>query len=379
MYMRKIVTILLISLLATACSKKTTTITPINLTSSLSPHGMVYALPLTTYRIKVESVQIIEIPGPYAQFAERFMGISNVITKKNSEWEIQSVDATSDNEADISALFVIEPNETFQSDFLKLTSQGLIIPTSNIHFDGINKVGMQPAPEPATPIYTDLSTTPFIVAERTTHYSRVFQDSTFVRVPVHKTVTVEKSIEDKALEAAEFIFLLRKRRFELLNGDADFIAEGKAAEAVLKEISKLEQEYLSLFIGKSFEQKSTHWFDYTPKPNGNSATILFRFSPSKGVVSASDLSGSPVLISASPNGEWQGTELLKQLSTEKETPRTDAVYFRIPIPIDLKVTFENQDLFHIRTSVYQFGPLVRMPANFFMKEYGNIHFMKPEQ
>ena len=75
---------------------------------------MVYALPLTTYRIKVESVQIIEIPGPYAQFAERFMGISNVITKKNSEWEIQSVDATSDNEADITALFVIEPNEPIQ-------------------------------------------------------------------------------------------------------------------------------------------------------------------------------------------------------------------------------------------------------------------------
>lgn len=367
MYMRKIVTILLITLLAAACSKKTTTITPINSTSSLSPHGMVYALPLTTYRIKVESIQTLDIPGPYAQFAERFMGISNVITKKKIEWKIQSVDAASDTEADLSALFAIEPNETFQIDFLKLTSQGLIIPTSNIHFDGINDEGLQPAQEPATPIYTDLSTTPFIAAERTTHYSRVFQDSTFVRVPVHKTVTVEKSIEDKALEAADFIFQLRKRRFELLNGDADFIAEGKAAEAVLDEISKLEQEYLSLFIGKSFEQKSTHWFNYTPKPNGNSATILFRFSPSKGVVSASDLSGSPVLISASPNGEWQGTELLKQLSTEKETPRTDAVYYRIPTPVNLKVTFENQDLFHIRTSAYQFGPLVRIPANLLVK------------
>lgn len=378
-FMRKFFPILVLLFLTVSCSKKTTTVNPINSVASLSPHGMIYALPLTTFRVKIESAQTIQIPGPYAQFAERFMGIKNVATKKSTEWKIQSVETFNHNEADLTALFALEPNETFQNDFLKLTSQGLIIPTSNLQFEGTNEVRPQTSPEIESSPFKDLSTTPFIAAERTTHYSRVFQDSTFVRVPVHKTVIVEKSSEDKALEAAEFIFMLRKRRVELLNGDADFIAEGKAAEAVLAEISKLEQEYLSLFIGKRFEQTFTHWFDYTPKPNGNSATILFRFSPSKGVVSASDLSGSPVLITATPDGEWGGIDLLSQLSTEKETPRTDAVYYRIPVPIDIKVSFENSDLYLRRTTAFQFGPLVRMPANFFIREYGNINFVFPKK
>lgn len=364
---------LLVSLTAVSCSKKATVISPVSQTVGLSAQGMVYALPVTSFRVQVESVHQQAFPGPYAQFAERFLGIANVPLKAKSEWSIAHINVIEDIEADMDVLFAVEPGDGFQSDFLTLSAMGLVIPLNDIRFQGSSQIGSKAQLQPSNVIFTDLSSTPFIAAERTTHYSRVFQDSTFVRVPVHKTVTVEKSLEDKAREAADFIFSLRKRRYELLAGDADFVAEGKAVEAVLSEISRLEDEYLSLFIGKTFESKTTHWFDYTPKPNGDATTILFRFSPTKGVVPASDLSAGPVLISATIDQGWKSTELLNQLSTEKGNPRTDAVYYRIPVAGNVRLTQGNNDLFSKRITIYQYGPTVRIPAKFLLRGAGSIH------
>lgn len=365
---------LLVSLTAVSCSKKATVISPVSQTAGLSAQGMVYALPVTSFRVQVESVHQQAFPGPYAQFAERFLGIANVPLKAKSEWSIAHIDVIEDIEADMDVLFAVEPGDGFQSDFLMLSTMGLVIPLNNIRFQGSNQIGSKAQLQPSNVTFTDLSSTPFIAAERTTHYSRVLQDSTFVRVPVHKTVIVEKSLEDKAREASDFIFSLRKRRYELLAGDADFVAEGKAVEAVLREISRLEDEYLSLFVGKTFESKTMHWFDYTPKPNGDATTILFRFSPSKGVVPASDLSASPILISATSDQGWKSTELLNQLSTEKGNPRTDAVYYRIPVAGNIRITQGINDLYSKRITVYQYGPTVRIPAKFLLRGAGSIHF-----
>jgi hypothetical protein len=211
----------------------------------------------------------------------------------------------------------------------------------------------------------DLSATPFIAAEQTTHYTRVLQDSNFVRVPVHKSIVVEKSAEDKAREAADFIFSLRKRRFELLSGDADFVAEGKAAEIVLREISRLESEYLTLFIGKSQTSTATWWFDYSPDGSKKDAsTILFRFSEAKGVLPVSDLSGSPVLMSINATDSWTGTEMFEQLAIENKITKPDAIYYRIPVPVQIKVHDSKVDFFSQKLTLYQFGPLVRMPSRF---------------
>jgi len=207
-----------------------------------------------------------------------------------------------------------------------------------------------------------MSPSSFIGSERTTHYSRVLQDSVFIRVPVHKTIVVEKSLEDKAREAADFIFSLRKRRFDLLVGDADFVAEGKAVEVVLNEISKLEKEYLSLFIGKTGTTASTHYFNYTPAANDEETSIIFRFSTTKGVLPSSDLSGNPVLLSVKKSDEWKDLEVLNSLAIEKKKPRNDLVYYRLPIPLSVRVYDSQSEYIAKIVGVYQLGPTLRLPA-----------------
>jgi hypothetical protein len=351
-------------------------IVPIDQVQTLSPRGMIYALPKTNLRIKVESVQISIIAGPYAPFAQKYLGISNVTQKSSTVWKISDIEVFSVVQPDMDALFVVEPSPDFSVDFLRLSQEGLIIPANAANFYSVeHKLKLSPE-SLADDYFVDLSATPFIAAEQTTHYSRVFQDSTFIRVPVHKTVVVEKSLEDKAREAADFIFTLRKRRMELISGDADFVAEGKAAEAILNEISRLEDEYLSLFVGKKQTYSATNWYDFIPSEKSNGAEILFRFSSAKGVLPSSDLSGSPVLITISPETNWQNIDLLNSLSLEKDIQRTDVVYYRLPVPISIKINDSQTELFSQKLTFFQFGPLVRMPAHFILNDNGKILFPK---
>jgi hypothetical protein len=365
--MKKYLVFFLVFLIAAvSCSKKTTTIIPIDQAEKLSPNGMIYALPKTKLSIKVESKLTSVIPGPYAQFAQKYLGISNVPTVAKSFWNISKIEVHQDFQPDMQALFVIEPTKGNSINFLSLTKHGLIIPIGLASFKGHDHSLKTETSMPHSSRYHDLSFTPFISTEKTTHYSRTFQDSSFVRVPVHKTIVVEKSLEDKAREAADFIFSLRKRRFELLSGDADFVAEGKAAEAVLKEISRLEEEYLTLFIGKDFVRFESDFFDFSPSTQEDGSSILFRFSSARGVLPSSDLSGSPILISLTPKASWNNIDVLQQLSMEKGVQRSDAVYYRLPIPAIVRINDSNSEFYAQELAFYQFGPLVRLPARFIL-------------
>ena len=335
---------------------------------------MIYSLPKTTLQVKVEALHTSFVAGPYAQFAQKYLGFSTLGSTSKNTWEILDLSVTTSNEPDMQAIFAVEPVAGFNVDFLKLSSAGLVIPIGSTNFISPDHSLLGKPFTYRESEFTDLSPTPFIAAEKTTHYSRVFQDSTFVRVPVHRTVVVERSLEDKAREAAEFIFSLRKRRVELLSGDADFVAEGQAAEAVLAEITRLEYEYLTLFVGKEIKNTRIYWFDYAPTSQESGSAILFRFSSARGVLPPSDLSGSPILISITPDAEWKGIELFEQLSSEKGVQRTDAVYYRIPVPAVVKISDSQNDFFSQRISFHQFGPLVRMPAKFFIDDFGKAIF-----
>lgn len=350
--------------LVLSCSKKVTTITPAQQATTLSARSMVYALPATNLKIYVTAEHSVYVPGPYAAYAAKYLGIQNVSQQGINQWEITSFRIAEDYVADINALFVAEAPKGASLHYLSLSQNGLIIPIGQACFpEAISTTitALEPIPNAD---FTDLSHTPFIGKQRTTHYTRSFQDSSFVRVPVHKDVVVEKSMEEKAKEAAEFLFLLRKRRMELISGDADFIAEGSAVKEVFEEISRLEQEYLSLFIGKNYRAEQVKGIDYFPQQKDSTATILFRFSRTKGVLPASDLSGSPILIGISSIAKWENIGVLANVMDEKGNQKREAFYYRIPQPTKVRISDANGELYTQTVNLYQFSPLLRIPTDF---------------
>jgi hypothetical protein len=361
--MKKYYLLTLCATLLIGCSRNTTVIKPVKEVSLLSPKGFIYSLPKTCFEVTLESVLTTTTPGPYSRFAEKYLGITSVSTEAKSEWSIASIGIKPFYRADMSMLFAVEPAANTHINFVQLTNAGLIIPTHSISNNDKAFQTVSPIKNNAT-INTDLSPFPFIASEKTTYMSRVMQDSVFVKVPVHKTIVIEKSLEDKAREAADFIFLLRKRRFDLLAGDADFVAEGKAVEAVLAEIRRLEGEYLKLFIGQIHQQYFVSTFNYLPDQENKGSAILFRFSPSKGVLPVADLSGAPIIIATTIDEQWQSLDLFSSLSAEKGKPRSDAFYYRLPVPISIRVSFGQSELLQTQQLAYQFGTLVRVPISF---------------
>ena len=94
-----------------------------------------------------------------------------------------------------------------------------------------------------------------------TLYKTVMSAEGIEKVPVKQSQTVVKSLEKKAEETAEMIFKLRQKRVEIVTGDTDATFSGEAMAATLKEIQRLEDEYMSMFIGKSVKDEQTMVFD----------------------------------------------------------------------------------------------------------------------
>ena len=319
----------------------------------------VYSLPITTLNFKVKAAHLSFKSGPYAQFAQKYLGITDAEQSDKEYYRLLSISGETREEADSQNLYVAEAAPGTDMSFLELTNQGLIIPTAFVA-----QTPAQPIPSKEikiAPPFTDLGSDPSIYKEKATFFSDVKMDTAFVKVPVQKSMLVEKSPETRASDAANFIFNLRKRRVDLISGDIDNVFNnGEALKVALNEINRLEKEYLSLFIGKTYVDSLSYTFDYTPK-NGSSksSAILFRFSESKGVVADNDLSGKPVMVEVTP------LNVIQQLPSNVNDKDKEAVIMaRYPEVCSVKVIDGKETLFSSKAAVSQAGKVVRMPILF---------------
>lgn len=325
----------------------------------IKPGSYIYSLPQTTLTFKVKVAHLSFKSGPYAQFAQKYLGITDAEQSDKEYYRILSIGSETREEADSQNLYVAEAIPGTDMSFLELTNQGLIIPTAFVA-----QTPAQPVPSKeikiATP-FTDLGSDPSIYKEKATFFSDVKMDTSFVKVPVQKSMLVEKSPETRASDAANFIFNLRKRRVDLISGDIENVFNnGEALKVALAEINRLEKEYLSLFIGKTYVDTSTYSFEHTPKGgNGKSSSILFRYSENKGVVAENDLSGKPVMVEVTP------VNAVQQLPTAINDKGKEAVITaRYPEVCTVKITDGKEILFSSKAAISQAGKIVRMPISF---------------
>ncbi len=126
-------------------------------------------------------------------------------------------------------------------------------------------------------------------------------DGEFARLQPDKTDLTTLSLEDAARVAAERIFSLRRHRLELITGEAGENVFGGGLAAALAEIDRMEQSYLELFLGKHVVSTSTHRYVVYPQAD-KKQYIVCRFSPAAGLLPDSDLSGDIVLLQIEPSG-----------------------------------------------------------------------------
>lgn len=313
--------------------------------------AFVYYLPQTVIDFDFAVVYSHYTPGPYAQYCEKFLGISGIATESNQNCQIAGVKATTHQEVDMRYPFLaILRHQAAIPAFLQLAENGLLMPSDAAYPQGGVPQMVSTTQQPYC--YTDLSSYPFIDLEKNVFHSVVQKDTSFVSVPVTREVTIKRSLEEKAQQAAEQIFTLRKRRIELLLGD-DMPTTADGIPTMLREIARLEAEYLSLFIGRTTHDTVHFRLSHTPTLAENS-TILCRFSDAKGIVSSSDMTASPLLIQVM-------CESKETLELESLRPLQDAYYYRTAVPAQVQLSLDGANIYQGRLAISQYGRLMHVP------------------
>jgi hypothetical protein len=333
-------------------------------TISTTTNSFYYALPRSTFKVDVEFIRTTRIPGPYYAYAERFLSIENALRKDSISWKVSDVSISIAKEADPNHYYIVESstNDISYNNLFEMSEQGLIIDLSAQKQELYNSTYLEDRPDFGVP-YKDLSVVENFGTVKDTLYRLVFKDTAFVKTPLIKYQVEQKTMEKKANEAALFIFELREKRFELITGNSENAPEGTAMRAALDEITRLENEYLSLFIGKTQTDKFTFSYDVTPDEKLDlTRETLFRFSEKNGVMQEGMQQGASFTIEIAKESSNSNIAATTQESLQNK------VFYRTAEPGIVKVLLGNKILSTSKANVYQFGKIVALPINVTLKE-----------
>ncbi|HQH23451.1 MAG TPA: DUF4831 family protein [Bacteroidales bacterium] len=363
-----LLTYLMIILLAGSCSlfrntsKSYTRVTPLSDTTVLREGSLIYALPRTMFTIKVELERTIELPGPYAGYADELLGLRNVILHENENWMIRSVSVSSHEEADPSEFYVIESNTQMQSNYLALRKEGLI-------FDLYPRTSARLIDESDGKEIDvsrfrsfDLGSDEYYRVQTDTVYKRVSVDEQFIRIPY--IVEKRKKLSDAQLaeKAARRLMDLRDGKFMILMGEANVFPQSTAA---IDEINRMERELTELFTGKTITDIRTFTYSLVPEKRMEGAEVgIFRFSELTGPEAVDSESGMPVVIEMVPERKTKDIAVISRGPADSSPSGPSRVYYRIPDIVNVKIRLGDETLYNSRKLVYQFGTVMQLPANY---------------
>lgn len=257
-----------------------------------STDGIVVSSPRTILAVDISVERDVTLCGPYARYAQKFLGVRAPLTDKIA-WTITG------------AQIALLDGDTYLN-----------------------------AAAPAASTTRAAS-----YAESEVEFARLQPDKTDMLVPTP---------EDAARAAANQIFALRRHRMELITGDAGENVFGAGLEAALREIERLEQSYLELFLGKRVLATQTRRYVVYPQSD-KKQYIVSRFSPVTGLLPDSDLSGDIVLLQIEPSGADVAVDL------EAAVKESAVVKCRVADPSTCTVICGGREFARAVLPVFEFG------------------------
>lgn len=322
------------------------------------PEGYVaYSLPMTTISIEVEAVKESFYVGPYARYAEKYLGIKPRM-KDETTVQLTQLKMMPLVEADQSRRYVLTASKkSLNPSVFKLSSAGLVTFSDSRSADE----SVWRFPVETKKDFSDKGVSSNLTSESTTLYRNEKKESAYNRVSVQQNMVVEKTLEQKAAETAGMILELRRQRLQIVTGDTDATYSGEAMGAAIEELTRLEKEYMTLFVGYSEFQTQKMKFDVIPQAGKeNQMYVAFRISDKNGLAPADDLTGKPVLMEIVPQ-EFTRPEALPRKSKE------EVIHYRIPAICTVKLKEGAELLMQSRMPIYQLGQDSTIPVSAALK------------
>ncbi|MDR0582536.1 MAG: DUF4831 family protein [Prevotellaceae bacterium] len=327
------------------------------------PEGsmVVYALPYSVIEIQAEAVHELFTAGPYARYAQKYLGMTAEMENRET-FHLKSIALRTLTEADASQMYSLEIKEKNASAvFLALSAEGLIT--------SLDPAGTPPAAFRFAATeqgkFNDTGSEPNIGRDKVTLYKNIQTSAGYEKVPVQQNQLIEKNPERRAEEAAGFIFNLRKKRVELITGETEAAWNSDGLRAALEEIKRLEEEYLSLFLGKTTTGTQSAVFHVTPDAGqAKQLYVAFRFSDTHGLLPASNVAGRPITLELVSEKKTAGLPSNIFNAADKRSPR---IAYRLPDTMQAHLNDGQTNLLQTRLLIYQFGQIMSFPVNLKIK------------
>ncbi len=319
-----------------------------------------YALPQTVLKVEVTLREVRSIPGPYWEYAEKYLGLKEVVKKKSSNWSIWDVAIAQHLELDPDhyySLNVLE-GDFDETALLPFLEQGVVLKGTETINEVLKGNGLQSTSRDNFVRYDDLGVSNNFEERTETMYKTIVTDTAFVEVPVQRTVVEQKSSSTKAKEAANLLLDLRTRRFEMLTGEFEVFPDGEAMGASIQKLDQMEASYLSLFTGKTITRVMKRTWFIVPKEGAElSKYPLDIFSNLLGFVPAELMEGETLDVVIQPMGKTVRAGAYFSANPVAE----NALIYRLPDLAELTVMLGDQVLTTHRISIYQSGNVVTSP------------------
>jgi hypothetical protein len=119
-------------------------------------------------------------------------------------------------------------------------------------------------------------------------------------VMIDRLTSDELSQEQAAKQAAERIFELRTARQDIILGEYGDGVYGAGLEAALREIDRLESEYLKLFYGTRTVTTTSHRY-IMPVSADMPNQVIARFNSDEGLLAKDNVAGDIVMVAITPS------------------------------------------------------------------------------
>ncbi len=365
-----------------------------NNTFPQTSEGIFYSLPRTVVDITVKIDRIENYQGPYADYALRFLGLKNVVQSNTIEYKISDIAISTSFEPDPDQYYFVElGDKTLKGEnagLLSLTDAGIILGTLPVGSDTATQVRkLLNTEEPPLELekdafgelfrnYTDMS----VFEKVDTIRRKVNIDTMTLERQYLKKTMVEKSPEQKAKEAADFLSKIKDNRFNLITGFQEVNYNKETLEFMDAQLKNLEKEYLKLFTGVRIHKTLTFSYKYRPTPiQINTEIPVLKFNKSKGVQDL-DAPGSGKVITIKVQRVGNTHSVSTYLQKAEKTAKSSGFFYRIPEYARVTVKVDDNTQEEQQCLINQLGLVTNLPSGkwkvLFHQETGGIKSLKIE-
>jgi uncharacterized protein DUF4831 len=325
--------------------------------------GFFYSLPQTVFRIDIVYEKIQHLEGPLSAYTQEYLGVTGYIKDNRTSYEIVNVNVSSFQEADAKQYYFVQ----FASERLKDAKSntftlseigGLLAFNSDIESTSqktelpIDQTFIFDKGDDSFPYMSQYNKR----KETDTIIRRINIDTVVIDRFIFNTSWVDKSMEDKAKDAAMRIGKIRENRYNLITGYQE-VNYGASIIYMDQQLTKMENQYLELFLGKRIKTVKNETVYFIPGKNKLNNDIL-KFKD-----------GRTVIIRVTPD------DIANNISESSGTS-LNSVFYRIPANANVNITSGNVSYYEGRFIVNQLGivasaPLVNTKLQF-DSESGNI-------